>query len=183
MHHESEMTRSDVARCWAGFASLGAGLVHFSVVREHLSEWWLYGVFFICLGTVQVLWAVLALARDRVPFFRLIMFVNVATLVLWTLTRTVGLPIGPEPGEAETIGTADVLAGVLEVMTVFALLLATRPVRTAEPRRSTPAAVAMLTVGALAVSALTIPAIASTSAGEHTHAHGLGGRGSTPSHS
>jgi hypothetical protein len=172
------MTRSDVIRCWAGFASLGAGLVHFSVVREHLDEWWLYGVFFIGLGTLQVLWAVATLARDSVPFPRLIVLASTMTLVLWAVTRTVGLPVGPEPGQAESAGLSDVVAGVLEVVVVLSVVAATRPQRTGEPRRSTPVAVSLLALGALAVSALTVPAIASTPAGEHVHTHGLGARSS-----
>ena len=56
-----------MARCWAGFASLGAGLVHLAVVREHLAEWWVYGVFFAAIGTLQILWALAALARDTRP--------------------------------------------------------------------------------------------------------------------
>jgi hypothetical protein len=173
------MTRSDVVRCWAGFASLGAGLVHFSVVREHLDEWWLFGVFFIGLGTMQVLWAVATLARDRVPFPRLIVLATTMTLVLWAVTRTVGLPVGPEPGEAESAGLSDVVAGVLELVVVLTVLAATRQRPAGEPRRSTPVAVSMLAFGALAVSALTVPAIASTSAGDHVHTHGLGARSST----
>ena len=172
------MTRSDVLRCWAGFASLGAGLVHFSVVREHLGEWWLFGVFFIGLGSLQVLWAVATLSRDRVPFPRLVVLANTATLVLWAVTRTVGLPIGPEPGEAESVGVSDVVAGMLEVAVVLAVVVATAPNGAAEPRRSTPVAVSLLAFGALAVCALTVPAIASSPAGEHDHTHGLGARSS-----
>ena len=36
-----------MALCWAGFASLGAGLIHIAVVREHLTESPLLGISFI----------------------------------------------------------------------------------------------------------------------------------------
>lgn len=46
--------RADVARCWAGFASLGAGLVHLAVVREHLDHWLLASAFFAVVGALQL---------------------------------------------------------------------------------------------------------------------------------
>jgi hypothetical protein len=44
--------------------------------------------------------------------------VNAATVVLWAVTRTEGLPIGPEHWTAEPVGTPDVIAGVLELVIV-----------------------------------------------------------------
>jgi hypothetical protein len=99
-----------MVRCWAGFASLGAALIHFAVVQEHLEEWWLYGVFFAVLGTVQLLWGGLALADEELLAPRLFAAGNVAVLVLWLVSRTTGLPVGPEPREAEPVGTADVMS-------------------------------------------------------------------------
>ena len=129
----SAFGRSDVARCWAGFASLGAGLVHFAVVHEHLAEWWLFGAFFIGIGVIQVGWAVLALARDRAPLPRVVAAVNAGVIVLWVVTRTVGLPVGPERWTPEAVGVADVVCAALEAVVVVVLLAAVRVPRDARP--------------------------------------------------
>ena len=165
--------RTDVARCWAGFASLGAGLVHLAVVREHLAEWWVYGVFFAAIGMLQILWAMVALACDTAPSPRAIAGVNAGVIVLWVLTRTVGLPVGPEPWTAEAVGTADTLCAVLEAVVVVLLVAATRVPREADvPRLSPGGRLALMGAGALVMAAITTPALAATESGEHAHPHG-----------
>jgi hypothetical protein len=172
MTRTNGLARADVARCWASFASLGAGLVHLAVVQEHLEEWWLYGVFFAAVGTAQIGWALAALARDRAPLLRTVVFGNLAVVVLWAVTRTVGLPVGPEPWAAEAAGRADVLCSLLEVAVAGALLAAARyAVQPAATGRPVVRAVTLLFAGALAVSAVTTPALAATPAGGHAHHH------------
>jgi hypothetical protein len=168
--------RADVARCWAGFASLGAGLVHLAVVQEHLAEWWVYGVFFAAVGAAQILWGLGALARDRAPLLRLAVAGNIALVVLWAATRTVGLPIGPEPWTAEAVGRADVLSVVLESATALALIAVARHLAARTPSASLPQRrlgagrfVALMFAGAVAVSAITTPALAATESGQHAH--------------
>jgi hypothetical protein len=171
--------RADVARCWAGFASLGAGLVHLAVVQEHLAEWWVYGAFFAVAGAAQILWGLGALARDRAPLTRLVVAGNLALVALWAITRTVGLPIGPEPWTAEAAGRADVLCVVLELGTVLALVATTRTRSRMARATAVPTShrgglsagrfVALMFAGALAVSAITTPALASTESGQHAH--------------
>ncbi len=162
----SSLDGRDVARCWAGFASLGAGLVHLAVVREHLDEWWLFGVFFAVLGIGQVVWAVTALARDRAPFPQLVAYGSLAVVALWAVTRTVGLPVGPDPWQTEAVGRADVLTSLLEIGVAGALLVAVRlPERAAPERHPAGQFVALILAGALAVFAITTPALADTPAG------------------
>jgi hypothetical protein len=174
MVRTTSLGREDVARCWAGFASLGAGLIHLAVVQEHLDEYWLFGVFFIVLGVGQILWAVAALALDRPPWLRTMAYGNLAVVALWAVTRTVGLPIGPEHWEPEAASRADVLCTLLEVGvagTLFAAArFADRP--SAVVSRSSGRFVALLFAGAVAVSAITTPALAATPAGGEAHMHG-----------
>ena len=172
MTRSNGLGRADVARCWASFASLGAGLVHLAVVQEHLEEWWLYGIFFAVIGAAQIGWALVALAQDRAPFLRVVMYGNLAVVALWAVTRTVGLPVGPEPWTAEAAGRADVLSSLLEVAVAGALLVAARSAsRQAPAGRPVGRVVALLFAGALAVSAVTTPALAATPAGGHAHHH------------
>ena len=162
----------DLARCWAAFASLGAGLVHLAVVQEHQAEWWLFGVFFAALGAAQLGWALAALARDTVPVLRAVVVVDLAVVALWTATRTVGLPVGPEPWQPESAGRPDVLSTLLEVGVVVALLVVARTTSRPVPAgRPVARFVALLFAGALAVSAVTTPALAATPAGGQAHHH------------
>jgi len=50
------------------------------------------------------------------------LLVNAGTVALWFWTRTVGVPIGPKPGELEPIGAPDIAATIFEVAIVFGLL-------------------------------------------------------------
>lgn len=174
MTDNSDFGRADVAQCWAGFASLGAGLVHLAVVHEHLKEWWVFGVFFAMVGAAQFLWALAALAADRTPFLRHVVGGNVALIALWATSRTTGLPIGPDSGTPEAAGRADVLCVVLELATVLALVVAARGLRrpqvtNAVRSQSAGRFVALMFAGALAVSAVTTPALAATESGQHSH--------------
>lgn len=179
MTTRSGLGRADVARCWAGFASLGAGLVHLAVVQEHLQEWWLYGVFFAVIGAAQILWALAALALDRAPLLAYVLAGNLGLVALWAVTRTTGLPIGPGPWTAEAASRSDVLCVLLELGVAGALFAAatftaSRP-STARAKRPEPAPVgrflALMFAGAFAVSAVTTPALAATDAGAHVQQH------------
>jgi 4-amino-4-deoxy-L-arabinose transferase-like glycosyltransferase len=100
--------------------SIAAGLIHASVIASHFQEYWLFGVFFVFAALFQWAWGVAALSsrEDR----RLLVIgaaVNLAIVLLWLLTRTVGLPIGPEPGEIESAGVHDLFATADEVAVVI----------------------------------------------------------------
>lgn len=119
--------RTSAALSVAATASVLAGIIHYMVLPEHLAEWWVYAAFFTGLGMFELIWAALAYTgRDR-SLLLIGLLVNLATLVLWTVTRTTGLPFGPEPGEAEAVGISDLIACAAEAMTVVALLYALAP--------------------------------------------------------
>jgi hypothetical protein len=163
-----------VIRWWAAFASLGAGLIHLAVVSEHVSEWWLYGLFFLVLGVVQIGWSVQAMTSDPLPGPRLFAAVNAAIIGLWLVTRTTGLPVGPEPWEAEAVGTADLLCSALEAVVVVLLVLTVRRPQVQESETRSTAQRRMIAVGALTVAAITVAALTTTPLvfNGHTHRHG-----------
>jgi hypothetical protein len=113
----------------AAAAAAGAALVHFAVAPEHFREWWGFGTFFVLCGEVQLGWAFLARRRPG-PFVLSAGLAGSLFLVaLWLVSRTVGLPFGPEPGMPEPVATADVVAVSLELATALACarLLVTGP--------------------------------------------------------
>jgi len=103
--------------------SLGAAAIHFAVVPEHLAEWWAFGVFFGALGAFETLWAAALLVRPSRLVIAIGIAANVATVLLWAVSRTVGLPIGPEPWMPEEIGVLDVAATSLELLLVAGLAI------------------------------------------------------------
>ncbi|HZO62491.1 MAG TPA: hypothetical protein VFB35_05865 [Gaiellaceae bacterium] len=99
-------------------ASELAGLIHLAFAREHLHEWIPFGLFFLASGFFQIVWAAMAFAPRSRRFFVFGLVVNALTAVLWAITRTVGLPVGPEHWSAEVAGPPDITATALEALIV-----------------------------------------------------------------
>ena len=121
-------------RVLLGLASAGAGIIHLMVVREHLEEFTPFGIGFLVLGLFQLLWAVTVMVKANAPILAVGLVVSALTIGTWILSRTIGLPIGPEAGEPEAIGMLDVTATALEgVIVLGAGYLLARPERVEEP--------------------------------------------------
>jgi hypothetical protein len=101
--------------------SIGAAVIHFAVVSEHLDEWWLTGTFFLVLGIAQLLWALLVLGSPSPLLYLAGAVGNALVVVLWIVSRTNGVPVGPEAGEAEPIALPDTLATAFEIVLVVVL--------------------------------------------------------------
>lgn len=98
----------------AGLSAVGA-LVHVSVCPDHFREGLLYGAFFAVAAGCQLGWAVLVTTRYRRWLAAAGLLGNTAIVVLWVVTRTIGIPLGPEAGEVERFGVLDLLAGACEI--------------------------------------------------------------------
>lgn len=106
------------------------GVIHARAMVDHMSHYWLFGVFFGALTYAQVLFAVQLYRKpdDR----RWLMPAAVGSLVvvaIWLVSRTVGLPIGPWAGEPEPIGISDVAATMGELLLAGVVLAMVRPDR------------------------------------------------------
>lgn len=144
----------------------GAGVIHLSVLPEHLSEWWLYAVFFAASGLAQVSLAGWYLLGG--PGRRVSLGVAVATLgivAMWLVTRTSGLPFGPDAGSPEAWGVADVVCSGLEVITAALLLV---PLRRRPAMRGLAGGTVVATVALTAWAVLDGAGLLTTAA---THLH------------
>ena len=134
---------------------LGAAVIHVAVVPEHLDEWHAAGVFFIILTAAEVGLAAILLVRPRRVALLATAALSIGTVILWFYSRTAGLPFGPGRGEPENIGVADVVASVLEIVSLMAAVVL---LRAAGKLRRRPAASAharaLIVVGALAITSL-----------------------------
>lgn len=109
-------------------STAGAGVLHASVIGEHLEEYWLFGAFFIASTFLQLAWAGAALLYPSRLLLVLGVMGNGGIALVWLLSRTTGLPVGPEPWTREQVGWTDVVATALEVVAILVVwaLLRTR---------------------------------------------------------
>jgi hypothetical protein len=140
---------ADSLRVIAALLTAGAAAIHFAVISEHLRVWWAEGAFFAVAAVIQLLWALAVVIRPT-PLLYLVGIAGNAFLALtWVASRTMGVPLGPEAGEAEPIGFVDAMATTYEIVAVVTLLAVLFRAPTA--RASTALAPASWVVGLLLV--------------------------------
>jgi hypothetical protein len=97
----------------------GSGLIHVVAAFDHVDEYALYAVFFALLAPLQFAWG-LALYRRPTPWLLKVGAVgSVLVALLWAVSRTSGLPIGPEPWTPEAAGAIDVISTADELLTAL----------------------------------------------------------------
>jgi hypothetical protein len=140
-----------VLRAEVASTLLGAAVIHAAQAPSHLAAWWPAGVTFVGLAAAQALLGGAAAVWAGRWVWQLAQAVSLAAIGLWVLSRTVGLPVGPEAGEPEPVGRADLAATGLETVTVLAATLLLWPGATVAGRRpGRSAAVVVLAIAALA---------------------------------
>lgn len=149
----------DVPDGVAGFLVTGAvaslicaALIHLAVIGPHLSESALYAGFFVAAGVAQLGAALVISVRPERRLLAAIGLANIGILVVWALSRTTGLPIGPTPWVPEDVSLPDVIASIAEVAIAGFCLAAWR--RSARPKGVEPTRSWVPRGGAIAVSAV-----------------------------
>jgi len=99
------------------------GVAHAAATPEHLAESRLLGAFFLFTSVGQLCGALLLGLRPSRGLLAAAVGGNLAVLLLWVTTRTVGLPVGPTAGQVEGVGILDGLASTAEVVTVVLSVL------------------------------------------------------------
>jgi hypothetical protein len=150
----SQEHTTDLLVLLAAACSVGAAGIHFAVIPEHLVEYRPFGLFFVAIAVVQALWAILVVRYPLRPLLLVGAAANLATLALWAVTRTKGLPLGPEPWTPEKFGPLDGITAVFEIGLVTAIALALRSVPLRRRRLQAIAALAIALVAILTSVAL-----------------------------
>jgi hypothetical protein len=114
--------------------SAGAGIIHLAVLGPHLRESWLLGAFFAVVGLAQLAWPLLVMTRPSRGLWLAGVVGNALVVVVWILSRTVGLPLGAEAGHAEPVGFADALSTAYEALLVAGAVALTRSAARGELR-------------------------------------------------
>jgi hypothetical protein len=111
----------DPLRICAALAA-ASGIIHIEAAIAHTSHWWLFGVFFAGLAYAQLGWALVVYRGRRDPrLLKAAIYVSLAVVAIWLLSRTIGLPVGPWAWNAEAVGVADTVS-TLDELTLAALL-------------------------------------------------------------
>lgn len=129
----------------AAVLSIVAGLLHGVVTPDHFAEWWGYGLFFLLASFAQVTYGAVPLfarlvegepvtaqwTRRRLATFAWLGIAgNVAVILLYVVTRTVGIPFfGPEAGVVEEVRALDVASKLVETALIGLLALVLREAR------------------------------------------------------
>jgi len=96
--------------------SVAAGVIHAVAMIDHFSHYWLYGVFFLVVTYAQVLWGIWVYRHQ--PNRRVLVAGAAGSLAIsavWLVSRTVGVPIGPDTWNPERVGIMDVMATIDQI--------------------------------------------------------------------
>src|SRR3712207_7642175 len=107
-------TTGPVGRVVLAALLAGAAGTHFAMAPAHADEWLAEGIAFAATGWAQVVLAVAVVVRPSRRVLGLGILVNLLVLGAYFLSRTAGLPFGPESGQSEPFAFIDVLPAVFE---------------------------------------------------------------------
>jgi hypothetical protein len=160
--------------------SVGAAAIHFAVIFEHFHEYVLYGTFFLIISWAQLIWAAGLFGQPsgfsasggapRQPrlWERIWLWLGIAgnaiIPAIYIVSRTAGLPFGPDLHNPESVGALDVMSCALEFVPIIgcaALLwrpsLADRPIRRRGGFAALASAVAVPVMAIAATTAVMTP--------------------------
>ena len=119
-------TRLHELRVFLAVALLGTATLHDTVTPYLLPDWPAARTIFGLLCAAEIVVALLVVARPRRAVLLCAVAVCAVPLVVWMLSRTTGLPFGPESGLPQQVGLVDGAAAVLEVAALVAAVILLR---------------------------------------------------------
>ena len=84
------------------------------VTPEHLAAWWGYGAFFIVITNVEIAIVGLLVIKPSTWAVQVAIWTTLATLLMYLVSRTAGIPLGPDAGMVEEVDALGVVATVAE---------------------------------------------------------------------
>lgn len=127
--------------------SAAAATIHFAVVPPHWDEYVPFAVLFAVTGAFQFLWAAAVLVQPGRRVLLAGAVANLGVAAAWVLSRTVGMPIGPDAWTPEAVGIADVVATLFEVAIVAGSVALLYPAGTRLEVRTTRTAAQLVAIG------------------------------------
>lgn len=118
-------------------ASGVAAAIHATALGAHLEGSRLFAAAFAAMAVAQSGWMVLILAGPSRRRYLAGAGLNGAIALIWLLSRTVGLPVGPHPWTAEAVGAMDANATVAELLAVLGSMVLASRIRPGRPQPRT----------------------------------------------
>jgi hypothetical protein len=107
--------------------SVALALVHMLATPLYFDQWLGYGAFFVAAAVLQVMFSMaLTVNTPNRALLWVGLVGNVLVVLLWIITRTFGIPLGPMAGEVLPLGWLDGIAQVLELVQVVHLFVLLR---------------------------------------------------------
>ena len=109
----------------AVLSGVAAG-IHLGVAPEHFGEWWGYGAFFVLAAACECAFVALLALRPRAWVVEVGIWASLATMLMYLLSRTAGIPFGPATGVVEPVDLLGLAATACEgaIVVVLCRLLA-----------------------------------------------------------
>jgi hypothetical protein len=107
---------------WAAILAIQTSQLHVTASSDHFSEWWGYGVFFAVVALFQFFGGLALLWSNRRDLLWFGLLGTGFVLLIWIVSRTAGIHIGPESVGPEPIGLLDSLCALLEAMQVYCMI-------------------------------------------------------------
>ena len=120
-----ERTGAEDLALVAALMIFAASFIHAALIADHYEEYWLFGVFFAAVTCGQAVLTVLLYdkPRDR-RVLRAAVAGNALVVGVWAVSRTWGVPFGPQPWVPEAVGVVDVICALDEMAAIGLLLVA-----------------------------------------------------------
>ena len=148
----------------AAVLAIAAGLIHAVAAVSHFGEYWVFGAFFAVLAAAQVGWGACVYRGAGRALLVAGGIGCAAVALLWLVSRTAGLPIGPHAGTPEAVGPLDVLA-TLDEQAIVAIVVALLRFPQLRPRLVLAAA----RVGPVVGMVLAMSSLLALTLGVHAH--------------
>jgi hypothetical protein len=111
----------------AGGASLLAASIHLQVAPEHFAQWWGYGAFFVAAAGAELAFVAVLAFWPRPAVLQVGIWGSLATILMYLVSRTAGVPLGPEAGVVERVDLLGLEATAAEAVLVVVLVALLAP--------------------------------------------------------
>jgi hypothetical protein len=116
------------ARLVPASLALAAGAVHLAMSPIHAPSSAAEAVGFAAVGWAQIVFGIALLVRPSREVMAATIILNAGVIVAYVVSRSTGLPVGANPGDAESVGSVDLMVTMFEgVLIACAALLLVRP--------------------------------------------------------
>jgi hypothetical protein len=117
-----EYSKSETVLVLVAAVAFIGGLIHVGAGVDHFGEFPLYTLVFCLLAAAQLTWAAMLLRHPSRRVMLLGCALQLGIVLLWALSRTVGVPIAPQAWVPEQVGVADLVETIGEIATVIAVM-------------------------------------------------------------